>query len=149
MDRRADYEIGRTDEKTTIEFNDILGGYNDSKKIPNIYKDLMEELKPKKLAARYDNDRLVFLQLPNSRGGSYDWRLMKKDEATLFFEIYGSWEGYAHENSSQPKVDDQKEFRSLSDHFRMGRITIIPPNKKIEEIIMSVLIKYPAHSEKK
>lgn len=134
------FAIRKTDDRCVIEFNDILNGYNSFDKVGNVYKDMIKELEPEKKAQSDENDRLICLKWPNWRGGNYNWQLFKKDDSLLIMEFYGDWKGYAHESNMPPKIGEHG--------YRHGRITVMPPNEKIQESIVRVLEKYPASSKK-
>ena len=125
-----DFWSKQTKQKCEIEFNDHLREYTSFDKIRNIYKDIMDEVKPKKISE--SEGTLIYLTWPNYRGGNYNWEMFKKNDSLIMFEYCGEYKGYSHGHGvePEPKIQDGKG------HYRHGKITIIPPDK--EMVINSV-----------
>lgn len=121
-----------------IEINDQLGGYSESDKLRDVYRDLRRNVlttDPIQKSTR------PFVNPPGHVSGHYGWELYEVDDSLVMLEYFGGWTGHCwqfRENSPPPSHKD-----SWLHHITL---TVHRPRKRVLEQVDKVVSKYPERS---
>ena len=131
---------------TTIEIDNILHGYNDFNKIPDVYSKLRKEVFPQSPIQKSPKNLVVISTNHGGRNGSYEWELYVVKNGLVLMEAFGSWDGYG--KIIQPRIDGgNKQFDRFYSWHKL-KLTLHPGNSDLENKINNIISEFPRDSKK-